>query len=366
MLTAPIGHDRSRGWHRDGETPSGSSPSPTPSQLGRTFPHFAPSPPCLSTFTVCVSFFTLSVDAGELTQTTPRDIQRVVADGKHNAFTALVRWKTAYWLSFRKATAHGSHDGDLVVLRSSDAKKWRKVLHLNVLPDDRDPQLLATKKRLFLYDPARKGGVLTSFVTYTDDGKMWSEPRQVYDDHSIFWKPVAHGGKLYATAHVSSSDGKARQAHLITSKDGLAWKKISKIRGGNWESETTIHFGADGKLVAFLRQIRGSPPSAILESRAPYTEWTGRSSTRHLSGHAVYTFDHTTYLLSRTRNGGKNGTMVYVYEKGKLLPYCKIPSGGDCSYPAAVRIADEMLISYYSSHEGSTNIYTCRVSLRRK
>ena len=37
---------------------------------------------------------------------------------------------------------------------------------------------------------------MTSFVTYTDDGQTWSEPQQVYEDNFIFWKPVAHGGKI--------------------------------------------------------------------------------------------------------------------------------------------------------------------------
>ena len=83
----------------------------------------------------------------------------------------------------------------------------------------------------------------------------------------------------------------------------------------------------------------------------------------YLSGHAVYRFDGVTYLFSRIRDRGKRGTIVYLYESGELLPYCEIPSGGDCSYSAAVRFGAEMFVSYYSSHEGSTNIYTCRVPL---
>src|SRR5688500_11031567 len=78
----------------------------------------------------------------------PVEVRRLVADGKHNAFTALVRWKAAYWLAFRKAEDHNSSDGDLVVLRSSDAKEWTPAMTLDVLPDDRDPQFLATSERL--------------------------------------------------------------------------------------------------------------------------------------------------------------------------------------------------------------------------
>jgi len=316
--------------------------------------------------TLCWSITAASMACGEEPQlVTPHDIRTVVADDKHNAFTAMVRWKDAYWLSFRTASDHGSLDGDLVVLRSASADMWSEVLRLDIVPDDRDPQFLATPDRLFLYDPGRDGGTLKSFVVHTDDGTTWSEPRQVYEPQFIFWKPVAHQDKFYATAHISSSDGTKRKSHLITSLDGIHWEKISQIRAGVWESETTLHFTDDEKIIVFLRQIHGSPSSAILESSPPYSQWKNRpSSGLYLAGHAAYTFDGVTYLFSRSSIGGKLGTRVYVYENETLIPYCDIPSGGDCSYPAAVRIGHEMLVSYYSSHEGMANIYTCRVPLR--
>jgi len=65
-------------------------------------------------------------DAPKLVE--PLEVRAVVADGKHNAFTAFARWKDAYWLSFRKATSHGSGDGDLIVLRSPDAEPLLDLL----------------------------------------------------------------------------------------------------------------------------------------------------------------------------------------------------------------------------------------------
>lgn len=296
----------------------------------------------------------------------PTDVRTVVADGRHNAFTAFTRWQDQYWLAFRTAKAHNSADGDLVVLRSKDAREWEEALRLDVLPDDRDPQFLNTGGRLFLYDPALKGGELKSFVTWTDDGQTWSKPQQVYETRYIFWKPVAHKGQYYATAHLKSRDGKARDVHLITSTDGLEWKKISTIRGGNWESETTLFFEKDDRITAFLRQKYGSPRSAYMEAEPPWTEWKQRPADFDLSGHDIVTFDGTHYLLSRSRTAKGTGTMVYLWENGKLSPWCALPSGGDCSYPGAVRDGDHMLVSYYSSHEGATNIYLARVPLRKK
>lgn len=297
----------------------------------------------------------------------PLEVRTVVADGKHNAFTAFVRWKGDYWLAFRKAEAHNSGQGDLIVLRSSDAKNWTEALRLDVFPDDRDPQFLATENRLFLYDPALKSGELTSFVTYTDDGKSWSEPQPVYKPTYIFWKPIQRSGKFYATAHVKSRDGKARDVHLITSTDGIEWTQVSKMRGGNWESETTIHFLTDTRIVAFLRQKYGSPQASLLFADAPFAEWEQRPLEQmHFSGHDSYTFAGVNILVSRAfEEGRKNAhTMIYTFdEEINLTPYCRLPSGGDCSYPGVVRDGDELLVSYYSSHEGATNIYLARVPL---
>ncbi len=298
----------------------------------------------------------------------PRSIRKPVADGRHNAFTALVRWRDQYWLAFRAATDHNSGDGEIVVMRSRDAESWSEAIRLNVSPDDRDPQFLASEKRLFLYDPAMTGPELTTFVTFTEDGETWSKPQPVYEPRFILWKPIRHNGKFYAAAHKKdeTSGGKGREVHMVASEDGLNWEKVSMIRAGNWESETTLHFGWDLHATAFLRQKYGSPPAQILESDPPYTEWKSRApNVAHFSGHCAHTFRGVTYVLSRTMDYSTRtpGTMIYTYDGRELKPYCKLPSGGDCAYPEAVEFGDDMLGSYYSSHEGSTNIYLARVPL---
>ena len=45
-------------------------------------------------------------------------------DGRHNAFTSMVRWKDKYWVVFRNGTAHkpewADHDGRIMVMSSPD------------------------------------------------------------------------------------------------------------------------------------------------------------------------------------------------------------------------------------------------------
>ena len=297
--------------------------------------------------------------------TSPLDVRRVYHDGRHNAFTAFVEWRGAYWLAFRNATGHGSYDGVLVVLRSSDTESWIEAARLTAAEDDRDPQFLPTEERLFIYNPARHHSAERTgnqtWVFYTTDGDSWSQPQMVYEPGFICWKPTAWRGKFYAGAHLPAK----RESHLITSDDGLSWQKISTIHAEGEESETTLSFDDAELLTAFVRAIR-RPGAWICEAVPPYITWTSRDAPVHLSGHCVHTIDGVTYLASRwRRDDGVTSTIIYTYEEGELIPYCELPSGGDCSYPEIVVRGREMVVSYYSSHEGTSNIYLARVPLRK-
>lgn len=300
----------------------------------------------------------------------PREVRKLVADGKHNAFTALIRFNGALWLAFRSGTGHNSPQADIVVLRSEDSRDWKEAFRLDAAADDRDPQFLVVGKRLFLYDPAVHAKGLTTFAVYTEDGKSWSKPEPVYEPNYILWKPTKHGARYYAAAHKrdNTSGGKGRDVHLVVSDDGLKWSKVSTIRAGNWESETTLFFDPKGRAIAFLRQKYGSPPCSVLEADAPYTKWTERKpDVTHMSGHSITTIRGVTYFLSRTMDyaAKKSGCAIYTFADGKLTPYCVLPAGGDCAYAEAVELGDDLLVSYYSTHEGATNIYLARVPLKK-
>jgi hypothetical protein len=58
------------------------------------------------------------------------------------------------------------------------------------------------------------------------------------------------------------------------------------------------------------------------------------------------------------------GSSIYTYAGGKLTRYCDLPAGGDCAYLEAVEDGPNMLVSYYSTHEGATNIYLAVVPLK--
>jgi hypothetical protein len=298
----------------------------------------------------------------------PLEVRKVFTNGRHNAFTALRRFKGDLYLAFRAGDAHNSATADVLVLKSKDGKEWRQCHTFDVAKDDRDPQMVVTDQRLFLYIPAMNGKELTTWLKHTDDGVTWSAPVKIYQLQFILWKPCLHDGVFYAAAHKKdeTSGGKGREVHFVKSADGIQWEKISTIRAGNWESETTLFFDGNHHATAFLRQKYGSPQAQTLESDPPYTQWSSRDSgVRHFSGHSVHTFQGVTYLLSRTIAGKDTGSMIYTFADGRLTPYCALPSGGDCAYLEAVEDGANMLVSFYSTHEGTTDIYLATVPLKK-
>lgn len=298
----------------------------------------------------------------------------IVADGRHNAFASFAHWRDRYWLAHRRGSGHTARDGVLVVLCSVDLSAWEEVACFDTGADDRDAQLVAFGDRLWLYFNSLDNGLFRVHASCSEDGGRWSPPQRVYRAGYILWKPVEHSGRLYAGAHRPGSNVH-RRAELVCSEDGTHWQKISTIRAGTGESETALSFAANGRLTAFLRdqtRIGG----AILAAEPPYTRWSERPAGVHLSGQAVYTFNDTTYLLSRVfacdppvaadaprtslPERVDQGTALYTYESGILQPYCLLgPLQGnhDSSYATAVRQGDEMLVILHRARHEYAGTY---------
>ena len=304
-------------------------------------------------------------------------IEPLVADGCHNAFASFVKWRGRYWLAYRRASGHTARDGEIVVLFSADTKEWTEVIRFDLGGDDRDPQFMVFGDRLWLYINRLWDGVFKIFATCSGDGQVWDPPQQIYCDGFILWKPVLYQGRLYAGVHKPGSDDQ-RLSQLMTSSNGISWAMISSIRRGTGESETALVFDQAGNITAFLRdQTRVG--GAILEARPPFVEWTQRPAGVHLSGHAVYTFSHRTYVLSRgmacepqvAAEAPRDalpaeldqGTVIYTYEDGALEPYCLLgPLSGnhDSSYATAVQEGDEMIVVFHRSVHEYTGKYCYR------
>src|SRR6187455_417118 len=70
------------------------------------------------------------------------EVRKIWDEGRHNAFTDLIRWKDRWWCTFREAEDHVGGDGAIRVLTSTDGVKWESAVRLTEKGIDlRDPKL---------------------------------------------------------------------------------------------------------------------------------------------------------------------------------------------------------------------------------
>ena len=120
----------------------------------------------------------------------------IYRDGRHNAFTSMVRWRDRYYVAFRSADTHaatwedGWDDapatyGKIMLLESADLRTWTSSVILDSQYDDRDPKLLATDERLYVFSttiigPARLTMPQETYLSFTEDGQTWCHPVSAY------------------------------------------------------------------------------------------------------------------------------------------------------------------------------------------
>jgi len=77
-------------------------------------------------------------------------VKKIWDNGKHNAFTSLIKFKDAYYCSFREGDSHifdssGKAEGKVRILKSTDGENWKSVaLFGKDNYDLRDPKLSVT------------------------------------------------------------------------------------------------------------------------------------------------------------------------------------------------------------------------------
>jgi hypothetical protein len=68
----------------------------------------------------------------------------------------------------------------------------------------------------------------------------------------------------------------------------------------------------------------------------------------------------------RTHGGGTHTTLGWIdAQSGKFTPALQLPSGGDTSYPGMVLHHGLLWVSYYSGHEGKTDIYLAEIEVTK-
>ena len=140
-------------------------------------------------------------------------VHTVRADGYHNAFTDLLKWRDHYYLVFRTSDHHSfPPPGEIVILRSRDMDAWEPCGRLRTGGDDRDPKLVDCGDRLGVVfgtwfprwaDDSLSNAPfdLISHVSFSRDGCCWSAPRQLYGVNYWLWRVLPAEGRYWCAAY---------------------------------------------------------------------------------------------------------------------------------------------------------------------
>lgn len=335
-------------------------------------------------------------------------VRRIYEDGWHNAFTDFQFFKGRYYICFRNGLSHVSPEGKAVVIASDDLVEWRRAgVPVNTTGDDRDPHMIATEDRLFVYagnvtrpDPVPHGDegprLIRSVCSVSEDGTTWTEPRQVYRDGYWLWGIGRGNDRFYGLAYGNEPaewNRKPTELHLLQSADGLDWERVSVVtRNG---SEATFRITDAGTMRI---AIRGGDDNRFTMASAdpPYTDWRLQDMGYVIPAPRLVEAGGREYVIGRQHlrepsgpgGSGEPGgpgdaddpgriverrTSIWRVEEDRVIHVLDLPSGGDTSYVGAVRYEDgALLLSYYSQHEVDTgekhflypaNIYLAKVRL---
>ena len=291
----------------------------------------------------------------------------VVDDDRHNAFTDMVAWKNAYYIAYRSARSHLSHESKIVICQSYHLKQWEKLAELSIEDEDvRDPKLIVHDDQLILYALKNRTRLIKNYTTVfsvSKDGEEWSEWQEVTPRGLIFWRPKRFRQSWFAVAFPFTQD----EIQLLQSDDGKTWSVVSGIHDGLKHDEFEILFHSQDHVIGVARingrtssDVIGSTDSSIIAtSRAPFQIWSiKQSDVTRLDGpvlfeykdqvYAAGRFEPPTWLRKFNLIPRKRLSLFRVSESG-LVYLSDLPSGGDCGY-ADVEINHKTLhLSYYTN-----------------
>jgi len=297
---------------------------------------------------------------------TPVSVRKLWDKAPHNAFTDLTRFRDRWYCAFREGQGHASPDGAVRVLASDDGEKWTSVAHFtDPKADLRDACLSITADgKLMVNTAAALHGAKPyrhqSVVWLSEDGEHWSEAYPVGDPNLWLWSVAWHKGTGYGIGY---STVERKFARLYKTEDGKKFETLVADLGlDQYPNESSLVFTEEDTCYCLLR--RGGP-GMIGMARPPYTDWTWKDLGVPIGGPEMIRLPDGRLLAAvRLYDGGARTSLCWIDpQEGKLRECLALPSGGDTSYPGMVLHDGLLWSSYYSSHEGKTNIYLAKVKV---
>ncbi len=292
-------------------------------------------------------------------------VQKIWDRAPHCAFTDLARFKGRWFCVFRESEAHAGSPGHVRVIESADGKRWKSAARIDEPDVDlRDPKLSVTPGRrlmLLMGGTAREGR--RPRVTFSDDGRLWTPPRQILGEGDWLWRVTWFQSQAYGVSYRVHGPRRWSVA-LYKSSDGIEYRRICRLAVPGRPNETTVRFLPSGKGIALVRREGGDGAAWIGQSRPPYSKWKWRSAGMRVGGpNFLVGPGNLMWAACRHYAGGPSAesTVISRMDSTALLPSLTLPSGGDCGYPGMASYHGLLWVSYYSSHEGKASIYLAKV-----
>lgn len=328
---------------------------------------------------ILILFFSISAYT-LLAQTNCITVNKIWDNGKHSAFTSLIKFKDAYYCSFREGDSHifdssGKAEGKVRILKSTDGENWQSVVLLGKDKYDlRDPKLSITPDNKLMviiggsiYQERKLTGRIPH-VSYSKDGETFSDPIpvKIYDEagngKDWIWRVTWHNNIGYAAMYSMTADRDAYLS-LLSTKDGVNYSLVMKFDISNFPNEATIRFDSHGEMYMMVRR---DGLGYWGRSCFPYTDWTWKEMDIRLGGpDFIHLNDSIIVMGTRSHYTSFPKTMLFIGNgTEKLQEVYVLPSDGDTSYPGFVIVDNELWVSYYSSHKTSlASVYLAKIPL---
>lgn len=309
---------------------------------------------------------------------------KIWGQASHNAFTSLARSSENWFCTFREAHDHMSSDGQFRVITSSDGQQWSSAALFaspdSNLPDLRDPKIgLMPDGRLLLMGAATSRDVSAgrrNYFWYSEDGIEWTEPVACAGEDVWIWSFTQDGNLVYGAGYGGNPESGSTEVTLYQGDTAEHFQKWTVLHAdAQYPNETALLMEGNAGLAIVRREYEPgqtqSPPynngtALLAQSQAPFKEWSARDLGVYVGGPALLRLPDGRIVVAGRKVVGPQHYMALWeldVENAGLQELIVLPSANDCSYPGLVWHEDKLWVSYYSGHEGKSDIYLAEISI---
>ena len=298
-------------------------------------------------------------------------VRRIWLNTRVNELTDLTRFNDQWYCTFREGEWHGTYDGAIRVIESSDGEEWESIGRIESPlegGDCRDPHLSITPDNELMVNyavrrpPYGQDTVYSEYLSYASflhEENGWSDPeRIIQSDNRWLWSIVWQNDLAYSAGYSTGRSG-VNGLVLYNSDDGRDFNGVvDTLLTEGILSEASLVFDSEDNMYALVRSsgIPDAPEnwdSYVGYSSAPdYTNWSWHHNENHVGGPKIM-FLPDGRLIGAGRLYNPHRTSLFWIDpaEGTYDEFLELPSGRGSGYPGMHLYEDTLWVSYYSGHE---------------